>query len=165
MATVEAHGIRARLPEGFDAHIFRRSTIGDERSYAVAHFATFPIPADTGDFGGGAVTLMRPSDIFAVLFEYGPESLGKKLFAERGMPRALQASDFRPTVLRRGLQGQAGTQWFFTESGRPFTFYAVLGAYSRRAVLVPKVNSLLSSLTVASAAATAGGGSTASPWN
>jgi hypothetical protein len=148
MTTVGAHGIAARLPGGFEAHIFKRAAVGDERSYPVAHFSSFPLPPETGDFGGGAVTLMGPTDVFAVLFEYGPESLGTRLFAHQGMPRALDESDFKPHVLRRGLVGQAGTQWFFTEGGRPFTFYAVLGSYVRRRELVPSVNQLLGNVIV-----------------
>ena len=117
----------------------------------VAHFATFALPADVaavGDFGSGAVTLMGPDDIFAVLFEYGPESTGRALFARQGMPRMLGPDDFRPMTLRRGLGNQSGTQWFFTESGRPFTLYAVLGHHGRRFSLVPRLNSLLHALQV-----------------
>ena len=145
MATIGAHGITARLPAGFEGRIFvRPATVGV--TYPVGQFATFPIPDDIGDFGSGAVTLMGPSDVFATLFEYGPESVGKALFARQGRPDVLSESDFSPMTLRRGIPGQSGTQWFFTESGRPFAFYAVLGSHSQRAALVPHVNTLLSSL-------------------
>ncbi len=127
MAVLRAHGIAASLPAGFEGRIFIRPAIGREVPYPVANFATFALPADVGDFGSGAVNLMGTSDIFATLFEYGPESLGTPLFARQGMPRSLSADDFRPYVLRRGLSGQSGSQWFFTEAGRPFTLYVVLG--------------------------------------
>ena len=91
---------------------------------------------------------MGPDDIFAVLFEYGPESVGKALFARQGMQQSLGTDDFRTMLLRRGLGGQSGTQWFFTEAGRPFTFYAVLGSHARRNILVPRVNALLAALSV-----------------
>ncbi len=162
MATLRAHGIRADLPAGFEGRIFRHETTGPERSHAVAHFATFALPAEVGDFGGGAVTLMRETDVFAVLFEYGPESLGTPLFDHPAMPRALGPEHFAPHVLRRGLVGQAGTQWFFTENGRPFTLYVVLGSFARRRALVPVVNRLLAQLAVEPAAAPAPGGA---PWN
>ena len=55
-------------------------------------------------------------------------------------------------TLRRGIPGQSGTQWFFTEAGRPFSFYAVLGSHALRPALVPHVNTLLSSLTLSPAA-------------
>lgn len=148
MATIQAHGITAHLPAGFEGRIFIRPTVGAGASYPVAHFATFPLPDDVGDFGSGAVTLMGPSDIFATLFEYGPESVGTVLFARQGRPISLAPADFRKTVLRRALGGQAGTQWFFTEAGRPFSFYAVLGSQALGPSLVPLVNQLLASLTL-----------------
>jgi hypothetical protein len=163
MAKLQAHGIAATLPEGFEGKIFVRPHLAGELSYSVAHFATFPLPSDVADFGGGAVTLMGPNDIFAVLFEYGPESVGTALFARQGMQRSLSTGDFRPTLLRRGLGGQSGTQWFFTEAGRPFTFYAVLGSHARRSLLVPRVNSLLASLEVSTPPVSASSGSAA--WN
>jgi hypothetical protein len=163
MAKLQAHGIAATLPEGFEGRIFVRPHLAGELSYPVAHFATFPLPSDVGDFGGGAVTLMGPNDIFAVLFEYGPESVGTALFARQGMQRSLSTGDFRPTLLRRGLGGQSGTQWFFTEVGRPFTFYAVLGSHARGGILVPKVNSLLASLNVSAPPVSASAGPAA--WN
>ena len=148
MPVLRAHGIEAALPGGFEGRIFTRVGTGPEQPFPVAHFATFALPDEVGDFGGGAVNLMGPDDIFGSLFEYGPDSLGTRLFARRGMPRELATSDFQPYVLRRGLVGQAGTQWFFTEEDRPFTLYVVLGSHARRAALVPRVNALLSGLTV-----------------
>ena len=152
MPSLRAHGITAPLPAGFEGRIFVRTALGHEVTYPVAHFATFALPAEVGDFGGGAVNLMGPDDVFVVLFEYGPESLGRALFARQGMPRSLAPADFRPTVLRRGLGGQSGTQWFFTESDRPFTLYSVLGSHVRRGVLVPRVNSVLGSMSISPAA-------------
>jgi hypothetical protein len=96
---------------------------------------------------------MQPTDVFCVLFEYGLESVGRVLFARSGPPTALTPADFHPYVLRRGVGGQSGTQWFFTQSGRPFTFYAVLGSHALRASLVPEVNVLLNGLTVLPVAA------------
>jgi hypothetical protein len=151
VAVLRAYGIEAALPGGFEGRIFTRVGTGPERSFPVSHFATFALPDEVGDFGGGAVNLMGPTDIFASLFEYGPDSLGTRLFSRLGMPRALATSDFRPYVLRRGLVGQSGTQWFFTEADRPFTLYVVLGSHARRAALVPRVNALLSGLTVSPA--------------
>ena len=105
---------------------------------------------------------MGNDDIFAVLFEYGPDSVGTRLFAHQGMPGPLDTSDFKPYVLRRGLTGQSGTQWFFTESGRPFTLYAVLGSHARRSALVPRVNQLLEGPTVEPEPLATGAGV---PWN
>ncbi len=163
MATIGAHGIMARLPAGFEGRIFVRPSAGVGATYPVAQFGTFPLPDDIGDFGSGAVTIMGPQDVFACLFEYGPESVGTALFAQQGMPAVLSPDNFSPVMLRRGIIGQSGTQWFFTEAGRPFSFYAVLGSHALRNSLVPKVNALIASLTVShTSAETSGSGP---QWN
>ena len=162
MPTLGAHGIAVPLPPGFEGRIFVRGASGDERSHPVAQFATFALPPETGDFGGGAVTSMGQDDILVVLFEYGSESLGTSLFARVGMPRQLSSTDFPPYVLRRGLVGQSGTQWFFTEAGRPFTLYVVLGSHARRSQLVPLVNGLLARISVEPTLLTVG---PVTPWN
>lgn len=156
MTTIGAHGIAALLPDGFEGRIFVRPAPPGATTYPVAQFATFPIPDDVGDFGSGAVTLMRPEDVFATLFEYGPESVGTRLFAQQGRPRDLTPRNFSKTLLRRGLQGQSGTQWFFTEAGRPFSFYAVLGNHNLGWALVPRVNELLERLSFSPAASPRG---------
>ncbi|HEY2564900.1 MAG TPA: hypothetical protein VGI44_14390 [Acidimicrobiales bacterium] len=153
MATIRAHGIAAQLPGGFEGRIFiRPASVGV--SYPVGQFATFPIPDDIGDFGSGAVTLMGPDDVFVTLFEYGPESLGTALFRPQGRPSSFSTDDFSPMRLRRGIPGQSGAQRFFTEGDRPFSFYAVLGSHIRREALVPKVNGLISSLSISPASTT-----------
>ena len=157
MTTIGAHGIGASLPEGFEGRIFVRPASPGATTYPVAQFATFPIPDDVGDFGSGAVNLMRPGDVFATLFEYGPESVGTRLFAHQGRPRSLTPGHFSTSLLRRALVGQAGTQWFFTEAGRPFSFYAVLGSHGLGRVLVPRVNALLRQLTISPAPVPRGG--------
>lgn len=153
MAALAAYGISADLPSRFEGRIFRRATNGGSRAHPVAQFATFPLPSDAGDFGGTATPTMGPEDIFAVLFEYGPESAGSALFAARGIPASLASDQFQPIMLRRGVAGQSGTQWFFTENGRPFTFYAVLGSHARRVALVPQVNALLAGIRIAASEA------------
>ena len=154
MARLAAHGIAVDLPAPFEGRIFRRSSADGATAYPVAHFATFPLPVHAADFGGGVTAGMRPDDIFAVLFEYGPESLGTALFAAQGLPTTISDDQFLPYLLRRGIGGQAGTQWFFTEAGRPFTFYAVLGSHVLRPALAPKVNGLLRQITIEPAAGT-----------
>lgn len=165
MPTVQAHGLEVVLPHGYEARIFRRSAVAGERSNPVGHFGTFPLPTDAGDFGAGAVNLMGPGDVFVVLFEYGPESLGRALFARRGMPRTLGPEHFAPFRLRRGLGGHSGTQWFFEEAGRPFTLYAVLGSHAERQLLVPRLNQLLSGVRFHPRKAASGQASAGGPWN
>ena len=99
-----------------------------ERPNPVVHLANFALPPGRGDFGSGATDRMTASSVLLVLFEYGPESVGTPLFAAHGMPRTLHGRDFKANALQRQIPGQVGFQHFFTEAGRAFTLFAVLGS-------------------------------------
>jgi hypothetical protein len=148
---IEAFGVAATLPAGFEGRIFRRRGSGGAEAHAVAQFATVPLPpvSEVGDFGSGIVQLLGPDDVVVVMFEYGRESVGTALFAREGMPRTIPIYQFLPYRLRRGIAGQVGAQVFFTEAGRPFTIYSVLGDGARAAAGVAKVNALLARLSIA----------------
>lgn len=152
---LSALGITADLPNGWDGRITRRaepSVAGKathrggwpgEREYPLAHLANFALPERRGDFGSGAVDLMDGGNVFISLFEYGLESVGTALFARQGMPRRLRPSMFSGARLQRTLRGQTGAQLFFTDQGRAFCLYVVLGAEGRADTLVPLANQTL----------------------
>ncbi len=106
------------------------------------------MPAQRGSFGSGATEVMNTDDILIVLFEYGPDSVGTALFDHQGMPRSLTANDFDRDALQHALPGQSGAQRFFTESGRAFCLYVVLGSHIDRNELVPRVNQVLATVDI-----------------
>lgn len=151
MRRISGHGLQMALPPGCEARIYRRTPPEGARTFPILQAATFPIAPATGDYGSGAVETMGSRDVFVVLLEFSPESSATPLFQHQGLPRGLRPDRFHPQVLKRPIRGEAGTQWFFTEAGRPFTLYAVLGSYPDRARLVPRVNEMLRGITVAPA--------------
>ena len=118
------------------------------RDRAVLHLANFALPPDPGDFGGHAVHEMVDDDAFISLMEHGPASVGTALFAETGLPRNLRAVDFHPRALQRTLQGQGGFQRFFTEAGRAFCLYVVVGDFRRSTRVVGQINRALAAITI-----------------
>ncbi|HEX3453545.1 MAG TPA: hypothetical protein VHS03_02885 [Gaiellaceae bacterium] len=148
MTQLVAHGLAVTLPTGWEGRILRRTPVDAQDSpRTVVHCATFPLPEQRDDFGGGVTNLMRSSDVFVVVFEYGPESVGQPLFASQGVPR-LDASAFSGRRLQRPLPGQLGCQRFFTVDGRAFCLYVVAGSRASLAGIVSKVNQLLAELVV-----------------
>ena len=160
MSTVAGHGIVALLPAGWEGRVYSREPDAIPRSMrlraadtatitrSVLHLATFALPATVGDFGGGAVDVMRGTDLFIALFEYDTESASTPLFSATGLPR-LRITDFDPSALRKLLDGQSGVQRFFTVRGRPFCLYVVLGSHARRVRTVPLVNDVLRGIEIA----------------
>lgn len=115
---------------------------------SVTHIASRPLSARAADFGSDVVEELGPDDALVVLLEYEPASAGTALFAAQGVPRPLDPELFSPGTLQRVLPGQAGLQRFFTEQGRAFCLYVVLGAFGRRHQVVPRVNAVLESVTI-----------------
>ena len=55
---------------------------------------------------------------------------------------------FSANALQRAIPGQAGCQRFFTESGRAFCLFVVLGAQRNATRLVPLGNQVLTATTI-----------------
>jgi hypothetical protein len=114
----------------------------------VVHIASFPLPAVRGDYGSGAVEIMRDEDILVILFEFEPESAAQPLFGRAGLP-VLQAADFDPNEMQRPLPGMAGCQRFFNvDRERSFCLFVVIGSYADRDTLVRRVNDVLGGITI-----------------
>ena len=146
--TLTGEGISVDLPPGWEGAIYRRQSEVGEVPNPVVHVATFPLPADRGDFGNGAVNLMGFDDVLIVLLEYDAASAGKALFGRTGIPRRLAGTDFSPTTLQRLIPGQAGAQRFFTDAGRAFCLYVVVGAYQRAARLAADAGAVLATVRI-----------------
>lgn len=158
---LQAHGIAADLPLGWEGGIRTETAdqaIGGVRTFdvdsrsptahPVAHFATFPLPMERGDFGGDVVPLMTTADAFVALLEYGPDEVGSALFAGQGLPRRLDPRAFRRGGLHRTLAGHAGYQEFFTEGGRPFCLYVVIGDAGDAHRMARRVEQVLATIEI-----------------
>jgi hypothetical protein len=155
-------GIAVELPPGWEGEIYRRAP-GEVRydegvprsrqlqptTRSVVHLGSFPLPPDRGDYGSGAVEIMRDEDVLVILFEFEPESATTAQFASSGLPHPVTAADFDPNQMQRPLQGMAGMQRFFNvDEERAFCLFVVIGSYARRKELLPKINRVLSSITI-----------------
>jgi hypothetical protein len=146
-----AHGIRALTPHPWEARLYRRdapeATGGGDLAHPVLHLANFALPPGRGDFGTGAVEVMGADHVFVALLEYERAQAFCPLFAHRGVPRP-RAQDFGANALQRRLPGQGGWQGFFTEHGRPFCLYVVLGSLRDAHRVVPRLHGILDELRI-----------------
>ncbi|MGZ4601395.1 MAG: hypothetical protein ACXVYY_15340 [Oryzihumus sp.] len=143
------HGLSVTVGDGWDHRIFRRtpSLAEGERTLPILHASTRPLPADRGDFGSGVVDLLGAADIFISLVEFEPEHAGYGLYAAQGMPR-LAPSQFSPSRLQRVFGDRSASQHFFTEGGRAFCLFVVLGSHARRMAVVPRAARKVNQLNV-----------------
>ncbi len=165
--TLDGHGFSVHLPAAWEGRIYQRPTpttpfspqnraaagaapdgwLG-ERTRPVIHLGNFPLPAERGDYGSGAVEVMGPNDTFIAIVEFGPDCLGTALYSLVGLPR-VSPDRFDPNGLQRRIPGQSGCQLFFTEQSRPMCLYVVLGSHQNAPALSDQVNTVLDGVTVA----------------
>jgi hypothetical protein len=143
---IQAHGLELELPAGWDGRIGRRPN-----ALPVAHAASFALPAEDGDFAALATSSMPPDGVVVVLAEYDSAFAGTGLFAPAGPPRSLRPQDFSPATLLHRIPGQVGLQRFFSNRGRAFCLYVVLGSGHRAPALARTATSLLRTLAVSPA--------------
>ncbi len=154
-----AHGLAVDLPQRWEGRLYLRSTAQrafahaaayghpDERTNPVLHLANFALPGGRGDYGTGAVETMGDQHVFLALVEFDPDEAGRPLFAARGLPR-LTVADFAPNQLQRRIAGQLGCQRFFTDRGRAFCQYTVLGSQRHATALVREVHEVVARIQV-----------------
>jgi hypothetical protein len=143
---IQAHGIALELPGGWDGRIAQRPN-----ALPVAHAASFALPAEDGDFAALATSSMPPDGVVVVLAEYDSAFAGTGLFAPAGPPPSLRPQDFSSLTLLRRIPGQVGTQRFFSNGGRAFCLYVVLGSERRAAALARTATAILRTLAVSPA--------------
>lgn len=163
MSEISAHDLAVGVPAGWEGRIFRRPESGEvasaavsgppapmgERSFPVMQVATVPLPIDIADYGSDVVADLGGTGALIVLKEFDSAEVNELLFARLGMPDTLSTDDFSPTMLQRQLDGQAGYQVFFNQAGRAFCLYVVLGDFAQRVTVVPLVNGVLQSISIA----------------
>jgi hypothetical protein len=149
MTQLAAHGLAVNVPGAWEARIARRAPqTREERTFPVLHAASFPLPEQRDDFGGGVTQLMRSNDVFVTLFEYGPESANTPLFKHQGIPR-VSPGLFGTNRLQRPRPGQVGCQQFFTHKDRAFCLYVVAGSRAHLPSIILSVNRFLDGLDIA----------------
>lgn len=159
MSRFQASGIALELPRGWEAQIRRAGMSSGSLQAAgadvaapghgsVLHAASFPLPAERGDYGSGAVEVMGGSDVLVCLLEHEPEAAATELFRRVGLPR-LDPSQFSPQTMQRAIAGMAGTQHFFQVAGRPFCLYVVVGSYRTRGPLVRRADEVVRTIQLA----------------
>jgi hypothetical protein len=153
VSVVAAYGLSIDVPPGWDARVYRRPATPPESTHPVLHAGNFPLPGDRGDYGSGAVERMGAGNVFLALLEFHPSATDSALFSRSGRPSTLDPSAFSPGSLQRSLPGQAGTQAFFSDHGRAFCLYVVLGSWTDRARLVPPATDALRRVAIGAAPA------------
>jgi hypothetical protein len=135
---------------GWETRVWRREPHDpQEVTHPVLHACTRALPAERGDFGSGVIELLGGDDVFVSLVEYGTDVADQGLFAPQGRP-VLRPSQFSPNRMARTYPGVSAAQHFYSEGGRAFCLFVVIGSHARRMALVPRADRTVRALRVTS---------------
>ena len=146
MLVVEVRAERSTAPAGVghpDLPPGRRTRSSARSPTRCCTPARGALPAERGDFGGGVVEVLGPR---------GRVRRPGRVRLRRGRSRACSSrracpgcapSQFGPDRLQRVVPGRSAAQHFFTEGGRAFCLFVVLGSHARRMALVPRAARLV----------------------
>jgi hypothetical protein len=144
---LSGYGITVSLPLGWNGIIYQRDPIvKDEVRRPILHGSTVDVTLDQGDFGDGLVENLASDDVFVDLVEIDPDN--ELALANPGFVRRLGGDAFAGNKLRRLILGQGGYEGFFTESGRAFCMYVVIGSIANLDALLDPINILLGSVEI-----------------
>lgn len=146
---IKAHGLAVDTEAKLDARIYRRAELDGDSTSPIVHLCTAAMPDDRGDYGSGAVDVLTGEDVFVSLVEFGPDEADTPLFAAKGRPTVIDPDDFDVNALQRVQLGQSGKQYWFTEGGRAFCLYIVLGSHANRRRLATKAAAMVQALQIA----------------
>ncbi|MCW2548833.1 MAG: hypothetical protein JWN96_3293 [Mycobacterium sp.] len=145
---VAHRGLAVITPSGWDARIYQRTAdTKGEVTRPILHAADFALPNVRGDYGSGVVEVMAPDKVFLSLIEFDSAEATTPLFSNP-RPSRITAGEFGPNQLQRGIPGQAGAQFFFSERGRAFCLYVVIGSYEQRTALVARANQIFQGMEI-----------------
>ena len=154
--------IAAQAPAGWHVRVSRRPQVAagarqpstgrlldgaGDVTRPILHAASRPLPRGLADFGGELIDVLGPDDAFVALIDHGPEVAGVGLFARQGRP-TIAPSQFAANRLARYVPGRSACQHFFSEAGRAFCLYAVVGDQREAGALTPTANSVTAQIEV-----------------
>ena len=165
MGDLHAFGITVDLPHGWDGRIYRHAPVPrgpcvgaaaaaaevtdlatDEGTVQpVAHLANFPLPADRGDYGSGAVERMGPVTCSSASWSSTRRPRTAACSRTRAFPVSSAAA--LPPTRCSGRSRAARRPGLLPRMGRAFCAYAVLGA-TATVPLTPRVNDLLATVRI-----------------
>ena len=157
--SITSGGITVEPPAGCEARIRTRpaeagaaevgtAALAPEVNRPVVHVSTTTLFEDRGDFGSGVVEAMGTGDVLVTIVELDPAQAGTALIGTVGTPRSVPVTAYDPQAMQRTIHGQSGAQVFFSEHGRAFCLYVVLGSHARRHELAPVVDRILAGVTI-----------------
>ncbi len=127
MTRLSSHGIAITVPPGWEGRIFVPDLEPPAINLPILHLTDAVLTAERSSYGPELAARAGGTGILVALLEFDHTLADVGLYEPQGLDLPLTRARFHRRALQFPSQVQEGHQRFFSEGGRAFCLYVVLG--------------------------------------
>jgi hypothetical protein len=127
MTRLSSHGIAITVPKGWEGRIFVPDLDPPAINLPILHLTDTVLTTERSSYAPELAARAGGTGILVALLEFDNTLADVGLYEPQGLRLPLTRERFHPKALQFPSRVQEGHQWFFSEGGRAFCLYVVLG--------------------------------------
>lgn len=148
MAVLSGHGLAVRVPENWEGRIFVPSLPPPALNLPILHLTNAALPMERSTYAPELAAQAGSTGALVALVEFEARLAGRGLYAPQGLGLPLRRAGFHTRALQVPNPLQEGHQRFFSDGGRAFSLYVVLGSGDGADWRLRVVNNALATLRI-----------------
>ena len=148
MGVLNGHGLSIEVPPRWEGRIFTPDLPAPALNLPILHLTDTILSMQRSTFAPELAARAGPSGALVALVEFEGRLADRGLYAAQGLALPLRRDGFDPHALQLPDPSQEGHQRFFSQGGRAFCLYVVLGIGPGADARLRTVNGALATLTV-----------------
>jgi hypothetical protein len=127
MGILKGHGLSIEVPTRWEGQIFLPSLPAPAVNLPILHLTDATLSMQRSTYAPELAARAGPSGALVALVEFEDRLADRGLYATQGLRLPLRRDRFDPRALQLPNPSQEGHQRFFSQGGRAFCLYVVLG--------------------------------------
>jgi hypothetical protein len=148
MGILSGHGLTIDVPPGWEGRIFTPDLAPPAVNLPILHLTDTILSMQASTYAPELAARAGPAGALVALVEFEDRLADRGLYAAQGLALPLRRDRFDPHALQLPDPFQEGHQRFFSQGGRAFCLYVVLGIGPGADARLRTVNGALATLTV-----------------
>jgi hypothetical protein len=148
MAVLSGHGLAIRVPAHWEGRIFVPSLAPPALNLPIVHLTNTALPMERSTYAPELAAQAGSTGALVALVEFESRLADRGLYAPQGLGLPLRRTGFHTRALQVPNPLQEGHQRFFSDGGRAFSLYVVLGSGEGADWRLRVVNDALATLRI-----------------
>jgi len=148
MTRLSSHGIAITVPKGWEGRLFVPDLDPPAINLPILHLTNTVLTTERSSFAPELAARAGGTGVLVALLEFDHTLADVGLYEPQGLRLPLTRDRFHEKALQFPSRVQEGHQWFFSEGGRAFCLYVVLGTGRGADRRLDEANRALASLEI-----------------